>query len=87
VRAPHSEESRQRQGATLLGISLGAYRAYVEAGLKWCSGHKAWERRRDFGAHMRYAGGLNSVCRTWDRQSSRERQRRYRAEGRDRWAS
>ncbi len=77
-RGPRSDIGRYRQGATLLGISLNAYCEYIRAGLKWCSGHKAWERRADFGPHRRYPDGLNSICRVWDRESARNRQRAYR---------
>lgn len=71
ARRPASDESRWRHGATLLGISFEAYRAFVLAGLKWCSGCRAWEARSLFGPHRRYPDGLNSQCARFSRENAR----------------
>jgi hypothetical protein len=78
-RGPRSDIGRYRQGASKLGISVSAYTAYVQAGLKWCSGHARWCRASDFGPHARTATGVNTMCREADRATARERMRRRRA--------
>lgn len=72
-----SAESRMRQAATKLGIPYAAYRANVEAGLKWCSRCKRWQARDEFGPHKRY--GLDTSCLESSRAAAREWQRRKRA--------
>ena len=75
-RGLHSLERRMRQGATLLGLDFEAYRQQIQAGNKWCSGHKRFEPRSGFGRHIRRPDGLNTICRAWDRSSALVRWRR-----------
>jgi hypothetical protein len=65
-------------GAAKLGIDRHEYAARIAAGLKWCSGHGAWEPRSVFGPHKRRADGLNSACLESSRAAARDWQRKHR---------
>ena len=67
--------------AGLLGVPLAEYRARVEAGERWCWGHKAWEPRDAFGVRFMNRDGLNTICRELDRAKARERMRGRRRKG------
>ena len=60
-----------RTAAFKIGIPEAAYRAALDRGLKWCSGHKAFCLRETFGPHWRRADRLSTRCREADREQSR----------------
>lgn len=69
-----------RIAASKLGISYDEYRAQIERGLKWCSGHHAWMPRSAFGPNARHRDGLMPVCRECNNAASRNSRRRQRQE-------
>lgn len=81
-RGPKTATTRQRMGASHLGMPFGEYAAQTEAGNKWCSGHRRFESRVLFGTHRRRVDGLNTMCREWNRQVALAYGRRLRAERR-----
>lgn len=66
-RRGRSMETRMEIGATKLGISADEYRAHVEAGEKWCGGHREWHARDAFfpGEQQKMGRG---ECRAWRQQ-------------------
>lgn len=49
--------------AAHLGITPAAYEALVAAGLKWCTGCRAWQPRADFSNDRSRRDGLDPLCR------------------------
>lgn len=68
-----------RHAATLLCMSSERYATAIAAGLCWCSGHKSFEPAAQFGRHAGRPSGLNTICRDWDRATSRVRSARRHA--------
>lgn len=54
-------------GATKLGLSADEYRQHVEAGERWCSGHRAWHPAtlKVFAIDRNHSSGLAGNCRAW----------------------
>ncbi len=71
-RGPRSDTTRFRMGATKIGVSVEEYAAQVKVGRKWCSGHKRWCQREDFGRHKRMRDGIDSMCQDANRTRVRE---------------
>lgn len=55
----------RKVAAAKAGMSLEDYIARVEAGQKWCTGHKEWHARDAFGADASRADGLAAQCLRW----------------------
>jgi hypothetical protein len=49
--------------ATMLGHTPDEYRAHLEAGDAWCSGHKQFEPRDAFHVHPTRWNGLQQFCK------------------------
>lgn len=75
---PLSAEHRMRIGATRIGISLADYRAFVEAGMKWCCACRVFHRRELFATRRATPDGLDNACREVVNARAREYQRKRR---------
>lgn len=70
---PSQQPSRRRRvdrttsAATRLGITEAAYRAQLDAGLKWCSGCRDWHPRSTevFARERSRRDGLSGSCKAW----------------------
>ena len=59
---PYSRAVSIRISARRLGISEAEYTRQIEAGNRWCYGHKRFESRFGFGRDARNRDGLNYAC-------------------------
>jgi hypothetical protein len=75
LRSGHSDEARWRMSASKLDIPYSEYRVHIEAGEKYCCGHRRWESRYEFGRDRRARDGRNNVCSEF----TADKQRAYRA--------
>lgn len=70
-----TSEGGVKGAARRLGIDPAEYLANVEAGLKWCSGHKAWHPRTHFAIDRSRGDGLKTTCSDTGRPDSKLRRR------------
>lgn len=71
---PGTREGVLRGAATHLGLTLEEYLGRIEAGLKWCTGCRAWHDRSAFSRDRTTGDGLKTDCVA----ASRARPRRKR---------
>jgi hypothetical protein len=61
--------------AARIGMPVEAYRANLDAGLKWCSGHRAWHplASTKFPTNRMRSDSLDGNCAAWHREYSAAR--------------
>ena len=83
-RGPRTLGKRIAMGAGQLGVRVEEYARERAAGLKWCTGCKAWQSMSEFAPatpsdRRHRTDPVHPVCRVYERNTARERMRRLRS--------